>query len=102
MVYLRWGWASIYIGYPNRIRSYKEASFKSYFLQSATKTHGRELQLYGVEAQNYMGVGERYQISRSRVLNIARARYPSIYPEIIIQYTVKSFNGTMGPERLVP
>jgi hypothetical protein len=56
----------------------------------------------GVEAHNYLGVGERYHNPLRRVYHKVRKDFPSMSLGLALRLAVKAMNDTMGPYGLVP
>lgn len=73
-------WASVYVGYPNRMRVDQDGIFTSKFWDQVTSLHGIELQLSGVESHNSIGSGERYHAPLRRVFNVIRKLLPQSQP----------------------
>lgn len=96
------GWASVYIGYPNRIRADQGSIFTSKFWNGVTSLHGIELQISGVESHNSIGVGERYHEPLRQVFDKVLTDHPTIDPEIGLRLAVKALNDTTGPDGIVP
>ena len=96
------GWASVYIGYPNRIRSDRGSVFTSKFWRGVTSLHGIDIQLSGVESHNSIGVGERYHAPLRQVFDKVMTDHPSLDPEVALRLATKALNDTSGPDGLVP
>lgn len=92
----------LFVGYPAVIGIDKEESFTSDFFTTVVEMHGVELQFSRMGTHNSMGVGERYHALLRRVLRLDRERYPSLNPELTLRYVVKSLNGSIGPEGIIP
>lgn len=56
----------------------KETSFKSSEFRKNAEYIGIELQASGIEAQNFIVQGERYQIPLQRFLNIVQETNPQL------------------------
>lgn len=95
-------WASMYAGFPSKIRADQGSIFTSNYWRKCTEDVGIELQLSGVASHNSIGVGERYHGPLRRVFRSIRDAHPSIDPELALRYAVKGINDTSGPEGLVP
>lgn len=96
------GWASVYIGYPSRIRADQGSTFTFKFWNSVTSLHGIELRLSGVESHNSFGVEERYHEPLRQVFDKLLTDHPTIDPEIGVRLAVKALNDTTGPDGMVP
>ena len=96
------GWASVYMGYPNRMRVDQESSIMSKGWEAMASAQGIELKASGVESHNPLGVGERYHHPLRRVFKVLRSRHPNMDPEVLLRYADKGINDTIGPEGLVP
>ena len=96
------GWASAYIGYPNRMRLDQESIIMLKDLEAMSGAQGIELTSYGVESHKFLGVGERYHHPLRRVFKFLRSRHPNMDPEVLLRYTFKGINDPMGLEGLVP
>ena len=96
------GWASVYIGYPNRIKADSGSVFTSKFWKSVTMLHGIDVDISGVESHNSIGVGERYHDPLRQVFDKIMADHTNLDPEIAFRLAVKAINDTMGPEGVVP
>ena len=95
-------WASVYIGFPNKLRTDQGSVFTSKAWDELTRLHGIELQLSGVTSHNSIGVGERYHAPLRRVYSVVRAATPEMSPELSLRCAIKGMNDTLGPEGLVP
>lgn len=95
-------WASLYVGYPNVIRLDQEVSFTSELFLDATYAHGITLQFSGTKSHNSIGVVEKYHAPLRCIFRIAREKYPSMDPKIILRYVVTAVYDTLVPEGLVP
>lgn len=95
-------WASVYIGYPNRIRSDRGSVFTSKFWADVTSLHDIVVQLSGVESHNSTDVGERYHEPLRQNFDRIITELPSIDSEVALRLSVKAINDTAGPDGLVP
>ena len=95
-------WASVYVGFPNKLRTDQGSVFTSKAWSELTRLHGIELQLSGIASHNSIGVGERYHAPLRRVYSIVRAATPGMSDELSLRCAIKGMNDTLGPEGLVP
>jgi hypothetical protein len=95
-------WATLYLGYPDKIRTDQGTQFKSPRWKELTDATGIELILSGVESHNSIGPGERYHGPLRRIFQKVRYDYPNLNPDISLRLAVKAMNDTMNPEGLVP
>lgn len=95
-------WVTVYVGYPNRIRTDQGSVFTSKYWDSITALHGIDLQLSGVESHNSIGIGERYHAPLRRIFRVIHSQYPKLDPELALRLAVKAANDTLGPEGHVP
>jgi hypothetical protein len=94
-------WATLYPGYPDKIRTDQGTQFKSPRWKELTDATGIELILSGVESHNSIGPGERYHGPLRRIFQKVRYDYPNLTPDISLRLAVKAMNDTMNPEGLV-
>lgn len=95
-------WASIYPGYPDKVKVYQESVLTSKEWRQLSADAGIEVEFSGVESHNAIGVGELYQSPLRRIYLKIREDAPSLDPDISLKLAVKSMNDTLGPEGLVP
>lgn len=55
-----------------------------------------------IEIHNSLGIGERYHGSSHSIVDEIRIRYQILSQKVYLRFAVKSMNGTMGPNGLVP
>ena len=95
-------WATVYLGFPNRMRVDRARVFTGRRSEQLTNLHGITLQFSGVEAHNALGIGERYHAPLRRVYHVVRAASPSIDRSTALRCAVKGVNDSMGPEGFIP
>ena len=95
-------WATLYTGYPDKMRVNQGSVFTSSKWKDLTDMSGIEPSLSGVESHNSLGAGERYHDSLRRIFLKIRYSQPSIDADLAIRLAVKAMNDTMNPEGLVP
>ncbi len=95
-------WFTVFIGYPSVIRLDREPSFDSQLFRTVAKDQGITLQFSGIEAQNSIGVGERYHAPLRRVFLKIRQQYPRLESEVCLRLALKACNDALGPNGLVP
>lgn len=93
---------TVYVGVSNRIEADQESILTSKYWDDVTNLHGIDLQLWGTQSHNSIGMGERYHAPLRRVFRIIHHEYPTIDPEIAIRFAVEAANDTNGPEGYVP
>lgn len=96
------GWASTYIGCPNRKFVGQEASFMSNFFKDAANASEVELVFCGVDSDYTMVVGEWYQSHLSYFYPLTRTKYPSLDPDTAISYFLREINDSMRPKGILP
>jgi hypothetical protein len=94
--------ATVYIGYPNIMRTDAGSIFVSPKWKRFIDLSKIKLVQSGVEAHNSLGIGERYHDPLRRVYHKVRKEFPSMSLELALRLAVKAMNDTMGPNGLVP
>lgn len=95
-------WASMYLGYHDKLRVDQESIFKSREWMQLCAEAGIDVDLSGIESHNAIGVGERYHAPLRRIFNRVRENSPALDAEICLKIATKAMNDTMNPEGLVP
>lgn len=95
-------WATVYPGYPNKLRIDSGSVFTSPRWTKCTESAGICLQLSGIESHNSLGPGERYHSPLRRIFYKIRSECPSANFDLILRLAIKAMNETMGPNGLVP
>lgn len=95
-------WATLYTGYPDKMRVDQGSQFTSKRWKELTEMTGIQLCLSGVESHNSIGSGERYHAPLRRIYQKIRYSEADIQPELALRLAVKAMNDTMNPEGLVP
>ena len=95
-------WASIYIGYPNKMRVDAGSVFTSPKWSKITDLTGITLDISGVESHNSIAKEEKYHDTLRRIFLKIQTDYKKLEKETILKLTIKAMNDTMGPNGLVP
>jgi hypothetical protein len=95
-------WATLCIGYPNRMRVDQRSTFTYPRWKELSDIHGVVLQLSGIESHNSLGAGERYHSPLRRIYDKNIFKYPRLDPSLALKLAVKSISDTQGPEGLAP
>ena len=95
-------WATLYIGYPERLRVDRGSQFISKKFQETCNMTGIRLIYSGVESHNSIEAGERYHDPLLRIYQKIRFSEPDIALDLTLRLAVKAMNETMNPEGLVP
>ncbi len=95
-------WASLYIGFPMKMRVDQGSPFTLVRWTNRAKAVGTDAQESGVEAYNSLESGEGYHAPLRRIFLKIREEHPKMDKNIILKVAVKAMNDTMGLEGLVP
>lgn len=95
-------WATIFIGYPSKIRLDQETAFDSTEFRRTEREARVALQFSGVESHNSIGVWERYHSTLRRIYNKVQEDHPLVLEETALRMAIKGCNDTAGPRGLVP
>lgn len=95
-------WSTVYLGLPNVLRIYQEASFNSEKFMALADSHGVILQFSGVESHNSIGKGERYHPPLRRVFDLLCRNNPNMKKELLLRYAIKGVGYTANMDGLVP
>jgi hypothetical protein len=95
-------WATVYSGYPNKIRTDAGSIFVSPRWRECTDMAGMLLQISGVESHNSLGLGERMHEPLRRIYRKVSYDFPTAPPAIVLKCATKALNDTMGENGLVP
>jgi hypothetical protein len=94
-------WATVYIGYPNIMRTDAGFIFVSQKWKRFTDLSKIKLEQTGVDAHNSLGIGERYHGPLRREYHKFKKDFPSMSLELALHLAVNAMNDTMGPNGLV-
>lgn len=95
-------WASIYVGFPSRIRSDQESGVNSTLCRDLVTGHSIQLEFSGVASHNSMGKIEQAHAPLRRIFRILSEKHPKLSASIRLRYPVKELNDTAGDKGLVP
>ena len=95
-------WATMYTGYPNRLRTDQGSVFTSQRWKQLTDLQGIQLRLSGVKAHSSLGIGERLHEPLRRIYNKISHHKPHVDKSYVLKVAVKAMNDTMGENGLVP
>jgi len=95
-------WASLYTGFPMKLRVDQGSSFTSVRWTKRCEHVGTIVQTSGVESHNSIGNGERYHAPLRRIFNKVKYENPKMDRNVALKLAVKACNDTLGPEGLVP
>lgn len=98
--FVEW-WDSVNVFYQSVLRLHQEVPFCSEFFKDVYLAHGIDLRFSGFLSNNSIGPGKIYHAPLRRVFRIPHNRYPSLYSETVLRYSVKEINNSVSPERLV-
>jgi hypothetical protein len=93
---------TMYVGYPNRLRTDSSSNFTSSRWQDIAYMTGITLKIFGTEAHNSLGIGERLHSPLRRIYRKVKMTHPDIERTLCLKLTVKSMNDTIGEDGLVP
>lgn len=88
--------STIYVGYPNRIRSDRESGVTSDLFQDIEMTNRTELHLSAIKAHNSIGIGERYHVQLTIIYNFLRGAHPQLERQLLLPLARKGMNEFMG------
>ena len=92
--------ASIYTGFPNRIRVDAGSNFGESFINLA-KASNVELDPSGIEAHSSLRIRERYHQPLRNTFRKLKLEYDQVQDSTLFGMTVKAMNDTLGPEGCV-
>jgi hypothetical protein len=95
-------WCTMYVGYPNRLRTDSGSIFTTSKWKNLTDMAGITLRISGIEAHNSLGIGERLHGPLRRIYRKVKMTHPDIERNLCLKLTVKSMNDTVGEDGLVP
>ena len=95
-------WATMYTGYPNRLRTDQGSVFTSQRWKQLTDLQGILLRLSGVKAHSSLGIGERLHEPLRRIYTKISHHKPHVDKSYVLKVAVKAMNDTMGENGLVP
>ena len=94
-------WSSVYIGLPDNITVDEGSQFRKIFAELAA-LHDVNIEKSGVESHKSLGIGERYHKPLRDTYRKLQLDYPSMQRQLLLALAVKSMNGTLGAEGIVP
>lgn len=94
-------WSSVCTGLLGKIMVNEGSQFRKIFVELAA-LHDVKVEKSGVESHNSLGVGERYHKPLRDTYRKLKLDCPSMQRQLLIVLAVKSMNGTLGPEGIVP
>lgn len=94
-------WASIYTGLPQKILVDQGSQFGK-ILKTLGALRHIEIEETGTEAHSSLGLGERYHEPVRTTYRKLRLQFPKVDPEVLLRFSVKAMNDTLGPEGLFP
>lgn len=95
-------WASVYIGYPNKMRVDAGSAFTCPRWKQITDITGISVHISGVESHKSISKGEKYHDPLRKIFLKNKSEFSKIDNDTILKLTVKAMNDTMGPTGLVP
>lgn len=95
-------WATVYVGYPSKIRSDQESALTSEQFLRYASAHGVELEFTGVSSHNSMGKVESAHGPLRRIYRMLTDNYPELSDNLRLRFSIKALNDTAGTKGLVP
>ncbi len=95
-------WASLYIGFPMKMRVDRRSVFIIVRWTRRADTVGTIVQTSGVESHNSIGSAERYHGPLRRTFNEIKHENQKLNRKIALRIAVKAMNDTLEPNGLVP
>lgn len=95
-------WATIFQGYPDVMRIDQESTFKSQRFEELATAKCLKLQFSMIESHNSIGKAERYPAPLLRVFQCIERDHPNMDKELVIRFSLKAINASVGPQGLVP
>lgn len=96
-------WATIYTGLPNRVLVDQGSELgKSGIFASLAANANIQLNSTGTEAHSSLGLNERYHEPLRTTFRKLILTYPNADKNLLLAFSVKGMNDTLGPEGLVP